>query len=912
MSKKIDLSGFDEEISKDIDLSGFDEEISQTESTLAESMTNQSGIPDVGSIEEELLAGKYKDTAPSPVSAALRGAINEASFDMADELAAGAELGATKLSDLVTGTPSKYESLIKQYQDIRDVKRKGSKELEEAFPTESLAGRLTGAGVLAALSGGASIPASLAKQATKQGVKQAATQAAKLGAKYGAAQGVGKSEAEVLEGELGDLAGDISSEALLGGAAGGVIPTIVPAAKGAASTVKKGLEMIPGYESMKTGFELGKEGIVASAKTLGAEYKNIADDITKKIKTKLETAGVSKAQALELADQMQITMNAGADVQTAIEKASRSVGVDENQKRQYIEFLKRTMGEDVDLAKATQQLEQKRAVAIEKASREGKQLQTTTEINKDVGDVLIDPALQGRVVGFQDKLVKVGKDGKSTTSKLVTLKTLKDPDIPVTARDIENLTPSEMTEFLKDINQYTGNLDNKAANEVERNARQLASQINQKLNTALQATDVAALNNEMANLFNAIKNLRMPGNVTSKNRMVFDEQVAQVQKRLLDISDQGKVDKELIFKRLTEASPDFTTAEKRIQLLDEYKKIAEKGTGAGGFGLEALLGSAQRRATTAANIAGRASKAISEVNPSKVLREAGKALTESSPQSVQNLIAKVQANPKFQSFLPALQDAANATTDTARKVMLDNLNTQPAFREMMRSMDMGIQPTSPEESEAPMQENLQSSTPSSAQDLLEKFRSISNAIIPEAAAADSMQISPELQRVMEYENKKDNPGSGWDSSKNRWFPHRSLEADYPQNRDKIVPDTIAYGTLLDNRIDEATKARFREKGITDEEAKLLLTRRFQESANDVEDIIQDFDIQNLNSDQKTALTEMVYQLGAPKVRKFSNFLKSLSQGRWEDAEIDALDSAWAAQTPKRAIEVASRIVPRKK
>jgi hypothetical protein len=206
------------------------------------------------------------------------------------------------------------------------------------------------------------------------------------------------------------------------------------------------------------------------------------------------------------------------------------------------------MGEDVDLAKATQQLEQKRAVAIEKASREGKQLQTTTEINKDVGDVLIDPALQGRVVGFQDKLVKVGKDGKSTTSKLVTLKTLKDPDIPVTARDMENLTPSEMTEFLKDINQYTGNLDNKAANEVERNARQLASQINQKLNTALQSTDVAVLNNEMANLFNAIKNLRMPGNVTSKNKMVFDEQVAQVQKRLLDISDQGKVDKELIFK----------------------------------------------------------------------------------------------------------------------------------------------------------------------------------------------------------------------------------------------------------------------------------------------------------------------------------------------------------------------------
>jgi hypothetical protein len=320
-----------EEFNPDEYLASTPETVSEVEpapETILESMAKQAPIPDVGSIEEELLAGKYKDTAPSPVSAALRGAINEASFDMADELAAGAELGATKLSDLVTGTPSKYESLIKQYQDIRDEKRKGSKELEEAYPTESLAGRLTGAGVLAALSGGASIPTSLAKQATKQGVKKAATQAAKMGLIYGAAQGVGKSEAEALEGELGNLAGDISSEALLGGAAGGIIPTIVPAAKGAASTVKKGLEMLPGYESMKTGFELGKEGIVASAKSLGAEYKNIADEITKKIKTKLETAGVSKAQDLELSDQMHIKMNAGADVQTAIEKASQSIGKD--------------------------------------------------------------------------------------------------------------------------------------------------------------------------------------------------------------------------------------------------------------------------------------------------------------------------------------------------------------------------------------------------------------------------------------------------------------------------------------------------------------------------------------------------------------------------------------------------------
>ena len=615
----------------------------------------------------------------SGLESALRGAAQEASFGLADEITGLAETG---LETVKGNVPLSASELLKAYQKLRDESRQAYKAAEEANPKTYLAGQVAGGILPAVATGGTAVAGKLAAgAATKAGIGQLMKEGAKSGLKYGLAQGVGKSEAEIAEGELGQLAKDVASEGAIGGVAGGVMPLAAPALKGAGRLIKKGvetgLEMVPGYEAMKTGFELGKEGIAASAKSLGAEYKKIAEEVTQKIKTKLQTAGVSKAEALELADQMNISMNAGDDVQTAIEKASRSVGVDENQKRQYIEFLKRTMGEDVDLAKATQQLEQKRAVAIEKASREGKQLQTTTEINKDVADVLIDPELQGRVVGFQDKLVKVGKDGKSKTSKLVTLKTVKDPDIPVTARDIENLSPTEMADFLKDINRFTGNLNKQAQNDVERNARQLASQINEKLNTALQGTDLAPLNNEMANLFNAIKNLKMPGNVTTKNRMIVDEQIAQVQKKLMDISDKGAVDKELIFKRLAEASPEFTADKNLIKLLDDYKKIAEKGTGAGGFGLEALLGSAQRKVTTAANIAGRASRALPEVS---------KKIVDASPEFVKNLAASVQANPKFQAFAPALQNAASATTEASRKAAMFALYQQPAFREMVKQM----------------------------------------------------------------------------------------------------------------------------------------------------------------------------------------------------------------------------------
>lgn len=654
--------------------------------------------------EQELLLEPEEITG---LESAIRGAAQEASFGLADELTGIAETG---LETVKGNVPLRASELLKSYQKLRDESRAAYKLAEETNPASYLGGQIVGGIAPALATGGAAVAGKLAAgAATKAGIGQLMKEGAKSGLTYGLAQGAGKSEAEIAEGELGQLAKDVASEGAIGSIAGGVMPLAAPAVKGVGRLAKKGaekgLEMVPGYEAMKTGFELGKEGIAASAKALGSEYKKIAGDITDKMKSKLEAAGVSKAQALELADQMQITMNAGADIETAIEKASQSVGKDENQTRQFIEFLKRTKGEDVDLAKATQQLEQKRAVAIEKASREGKKLQTTTEINKDVGEVLIEPELQGRVVGFQDKLVKVGKDGKSTTSKLVTLKTIKDPDIPVTARDIENLTPSEMSDFLKDINKFTGNLNKQAQNDVERNARQLASQVKQKLDTALQGTNLAPLNNEMANLFNAIKNLNMPGNVTTKNRMLVDEQIAQVQKKLMDISDKGAVDKELIFKRLTEASPDFTTVEKRIKLLDEYKKIAEKGTGAGGLGLEALLGSAQRRLTSAANIAGRATRALPEVS---------KKITDASPEFVKNLAVSVQANPKFQAFAPALQTAASATTEASRKAAMFALYQQPAFREMVKQMSglEGATQKTLEEYNPPINPEPPQSTPS--------------------------------------------------------------------------------------------------------------------------------------------------------------------------------------------------------
>jgi len=51
------------------------------------------------------------------------------------------------------------------------------------------------------------------------------------------------------------------------------------------------------------------------------------------------------------------------------------------------------------------------------------------------------------------------------------------------------------------------------------------------------------------------------------------------------------------------------------------------------------------------------------------------------------------------------------------------------------------------------------------------------------------------------------------------------------------------------------------------------------------------------------VTEMIYQMGYNGVSKFTNTLKLIKDGRYQDASIEMLDSNWAKQTDERAIDL---------
>ncbi len=64
----------------------------------------------------------------------------------------------------------------------------------------------------------------------------------------------------------------------------------------------------------------------------------------------------------------------------------------------------------------------------------------------------------------------------------------------------------------------------------------------------------------------------------------------------------------------------------------------------------------------------------------------------------------------------------------------------------------------------------------------------------------------------------------------------------------------------------------------------------------------------LTDARQEVLTEMAFQMGADRLGKFQKLREAILARAWVKAESEMLDSLWARQTPKRAKELASRMV----
>ena len=94
-------------------------------------------------------------------------------------------------------------------------------------------------------------------------------------------------------------------------------------------------------------------------------------------------------------------------------------------------------------------------------------------------------------------------------------------------------------------------------------------------------------------------------------------------------------------------------------------------------------------------------------------------------------------------------------------------------------------------------------------------------------------------------------------------------------------------------------------GLSESEITFLLMNDIQRCRDELEAEYEWFD--GLNEARKDVLINMVFNLGATRFRAFQRAINAISEGKWQTAHDEMLDSRWADQVGDRAKELAEQM-----
>ena len=94
-------------------------------------------------------------------------------------------------------------------------------------------------------------------------------------------------------------------------------------------------------------------------------------------------------------------------------------------------------------------------------------------------------------------------------------------------------------------------------------------------------------------------------------------------------------------------------------------------------------------------------------------------------------------------------------------------------------------------------------------------------------------------------------------------------------------------------------------GLSESEITFLLMNDIQRCRDELEAEYEWFD--GLNEARKDVLINMVFNLGSTRFRDFQRAIKAISEGKWQTAHDEMLDSRWADQVGDRAKELAEQM-----
>ena len=93
-----------------------------------------------------------------------------------------------------------------------------------------------------------------------------------------------------------------------------------------------------------------------------------------------------------------------------------------------------------------------------------------------------------------------------------------------------------------------------------------------------------------------------------------------------------------------------------------------------------------------------------------------------------------------------------------------------------------------------------------------------------------------------------------------------------------------------------------DKGISPDEALMLLNRDIADALDDVRHCVACYD--QLSRPRQLVLLSMAFNLGRDRLDNFVKFLGAVERGNWEQAASEMLDSKWAVQVGTRATTLA--------
>lgn len=633
--------------------------------------------PDMGRLEAAVTSfGQGSGLGTAPIVSGIVGAGANAIGQIGDALGLTTDAQLEKQGFTMPDKKTGLEGLMEAYYDSRDRQKGAQQEAHDNYPVQSIAMNIAGSIPTTIASGGATGAASkilpradVFNKATGVGTKILA--GAREGAKAGALVGLGEGDAKLAEGEIGDTLKEVAGSTIGGAAIGGLIPAAVGAVKGVGKVVTD----LPISKQIATAYKGGKAGIKLDEDSAGNAIKTYSEDLLNKIQQQFREAGLSKANAMDYADEIGARVNAGETFQEVMDdmiKRGASSTADLAEKK----ALLRTFDE---LRNGPRQLGQEaldvnRAKNIQKMGEKGFDLADEDIIADSVDSLVSGTRSPKTITAANQTFNKMTPKGTQEVTKIIQQASEELP-IKINQYDLDNLSLRQVEDIIGEINRHTGDLTGPASTNAEKVARQLAGQLRTLSEEALEDIGQTSGNKSLSRTFSAVGRAGIDDNILTQNPVRKD---AMVDKLRNTVTAGNPINRERMFQYLEEASDGYKGQKEAASFLNNFNDLAKNVKPLNSTNAMGLLGSAKNIGLTAANKAGGMTKSLRE-------------LTEAAPQKLEQIAQRMGMSPSkdAQQYATVLMKALQGD-QKQRSATLFGLYQQPAFRELYQNLGEDI------------------------------------------------------------------------------------------------------------------------------------------------------------------------------------------------------------------------------